>query len=144
MLAFKLVSADSHVVEPPDLWLKRIDRRYLDLAPRLIREADQDYFFVAGSEREKAGIGMASGVEKTAEELSMAERCQNVLPGAYDAFARIKDMERDGLDAKILYTSFGLRMFSLTNLDYRLAFSALTIRWQTTAPPSPSAYSAPL
>ena len=62
MLPFKLVSADSHVVEPPDLWLKRIDRRYLDIAPRLIREADQDYYFVAGSEREKAGIGMAAAV----------------------------------------------------------------------------------
>ena len=36
-------------------------------------------------------------------------------------FARIKDMERDGLDAEFLYTSFGLRMFSLTNLDYQLA-----------------------
>jgi uncharacterized protein len=121
MLPFKLVSADSHVVEPPDLWLKRIDRRYLEVAPRLIREADQDYFFVAGSEREKAGIGMASAAVKKAEELSMAERWENVLPGAYDPFARIQDMERDGIEAEFLYTSFGLRMFSITDLDYQFA-----------------------
>ena len=24
--AFKMVSADSHVVEPPDLWVERVDR----------------------------------------------------------------------------------------------------------------------
>src|SRR5215469_11598302 len=35
-LPFKLVSADSHIVEPPDLWLKRLDRKYQDRAPRLV------------------------------------------------------------------------------------------------------------
>ena len=38
MANYKLISADSHIVEPPDLWLKRIDRRYRDRAPRLVVE----------------------------------------------------------------------------------------------------------
>ena len=34
-LPFKLVSADSHIVEPPDLWLKHIDKKFRDRAPRI-------------------------------------------------------------------------------------------------------------
>ena len=34
---YRTVSADSHVVEPPDLWTERIDPEYLDRAPRVTR-----------------------------------------------------------------------------------------------------------
>lgn len=36
---FKLVSADSHIVEPPDLWLERIERRHRDRAPRAVENS---------------------------------------------------------------------------------------------------------
>ena len=35
MADHKLISADSHVSEPPDLWAERVDRKYRDRAPRL-------------------------------------------------------------------------------------------------------------
>ena len=37
MTAYKLISADSHIVEPPDLYTKRIEGRFRDRAPRLER-----------------------------------------------------------------------------------------------------------
>jgi predicted TIM-barrel fold metal-dependent hydrolase len=121
MLPFKLVSADSHVLEPPDMWLKRIDRRFLERAPRIVHEEDSDYFVSASSEMPKVGIGTASSAEKKPEEISMAERWANMLPGGYDPFARIRDMERDGVDAEILYTTFGLFLFSIEDLDLQFA-----------------------
>ncbi|HKD65479.1 MAG TPA: amidohydrolase family protein [Candidatus Binataceae bacterium] len=121
MLPFKLVSADSHVLEPPDMWLKRIDRRYLERAPRIVHEADADYFVCASSETPKVGIGTSSSAEKKPEEISMAERWENVLPGGYDPFARVKDMERDGVEAEILYTTFGLFLFAIDDLDLQFA-----------------------
>ena len=36
-LPFKLVSADSHIVEPPTLWTDRIDAKFRDRAPRIER-----------------------------------------------------------------------------------------------------------
>ena len=33
-----LVSADSHVMEPADLWTKRLDRKYHERAPRIIEK----------------------------------------------------------------------------------------------------------
>ena len=35
MIDYKLFSADSHVSEPPDLWLERIDPAYQFRAPRV-------------------------------------------------------------------------------------------------------------
>jgi len=37
MTTDKLISADSHIVEPPDLYASRIDRRFRDRAPRMER-----------------------------------------------------------------------------------------------------------
>ena len=64
---FKLVSADSHIVEPPDLWLKRIDRRYRDRAPRLVIEDDADYYVCEGAISEKASIGLLAAQRKYIE-----------------------------------------------------------------------------
>ena len=41
---YSIVSADSHVFEPPDLWTTRIDAKFRDRAPRIIREKDGDTF----------------------------------------------------------------------------------------------------
>ena len=34
MDAQKILSADSHVIEPADVWTSRIDKRFLERAPR--------------------------------------------------------------------------------------------------------------
>ena len=37
MTTDKLISADSHIVEPPDLYTSRIEHRFRDRAPRMER-----------------------------------------------------------------------------------------------------------
>ena len=32
----KIISADSHLVEPPTLWVDRLDRKYRDKPPRVV------------------------------------------------------------------------------------------------------------
>ncbi|HEX2572695.1 MAG TPA: amidohydrolase family protein [Polyangia bacterium] len=46
-----LISADSHVVEEPRLWLDRIDRRYRHLAPRVVDVGDTDLWLVGTDDR---------------------------------------------------------------------------------------------
>jgi uncharacterized protein len=120
-LGFKTVSADSHVVEPPDLWTKRIDRRYLDRAPRIVEGEDQDYLICPQEMGGKRGIGLASAVLKRSEDISMKGRFADVLPGGYDPLARIADQDRDNVEAEILYTSFGLTMYMIEDLDFQFA-----------------------
>ena len=37
MAEYKLISADSHIVEPPDMYTGRIEPRFRDRAPRIKR-----------------------------------------------------------------------------------------------------------
>jgi hypothetical protein len=37
MTTYKLISADSHVSEPTDLWTTRVEKKHRDQAPRLSR-----------------------------------------------------------------------------------------------------------
>jgi hypothetical protein len=41
-----LISADSHVTEPPDCYTKRVDRRYRETAPRVVSDANGGDAFV--------------------------------------------------------------------------------------------------
>jgi len=53
-----LISADSHVLEPADLWTKRIERSFRDRAPRVVAEAGGTRdAIVAGNCARLCGIG---------------------------------------------------------------------------------------
>ena len=44
----KLISADSHVIEPPDVWTERIDPEFRDRAPRLVWTGSTHTWFIDG------------------------------------------------------------------------------------------------
>ena len=48
MDTLRVISADSHMTEPPDLWTARLDRRFQDRAPRVVHKPDKPgHFFTA-------------------------------------------------------------------------------------------------
>jgi hypothetical protein len=71
MAEYKLISADSHVSEPPDLWTSRVDKQYRDRAPRLVIDPpgrEGAFFIYEGYAPHPIGIGLAAG--KSPEELA--------------------------------------------------------------------------
>ena len=42
------ISADSHIVEPGDLFTTRMDKRFRDRAPRVESREDADYYVMEG------------------------------------------------------------------------------------------------
>ena len=71
MSDYKLISADSHVSEPPGLWVEGVDRRYRDRAPRLVVNPpglEGAYFLYEGYAPHPIGIGLAAG--KSPEDLA--------------------------------------------------------------------------
>ena len=45
-----IISADSHVVEPPTLWVERLDKKYRNRAPHTVRgyAGNEGEWFVTG------------------------------------------------------------------------------------------------
>jgi predicted TIM-barrel fold metal-dependent hydrolase len=110
-----IISSDSHVFEPPDLWTKRIDVAFRDRAPRIQRVGEVDHLVVEG-DRTIAGIGLISNAGArfdAPETISDHGRFDDVPTGGYDPAQHLKDMQIDGIAGEVLYPSQGLFYFKV-------------------------------
>src|SRR5438094_769544 len=103
-----ILSADSHVVEPADLWLTRMGRAYRGRAPWLERTAEGDFWRVEGTEPLPAGLLGAAG--EPPERLNPARRVEEGPPGAWDSRARVAEVARDGIAGEVIYPTVALRL----------------------------------
>src|SRR5713101_2319861 len=70
MAESRIISADSHFVEPPNMWAERVDKKFRDRAPHTERNLDgrEGEFFVCEN-IEPIQVAGFFGSGKTAEEL---------------------------------------------------------------------------
>lgn len=112
-----VISSDSHVFEPPDLWTERIDAEFRDRAPRMERVGDADHLVVE-KDQMIAGIGLISNAGarfENPEQISAHGRFEDVHAGGYDPEQHIRDMKIDGVSAELLYPSQGLFYFKVAD-----------------------------
>src|SRR5262245_34798229 len=110
-----VLSSDSHIFEPPDLWTRRIDAAFRDRAPRMVRVDGADEIVVEQAQV-LSGIGLLSntGVRFEAPEaISGRARFEDVHRGGYDPDQHLADMRLDGVAGEVLYPSQGLFYFKV-------------------------------
>ena len=56
-----MVSSDSHIVEPPDLWDGRLPADLADRGPQIVREEDGDWWYIDGY-KTMSFLGTQTGV----------------------------------------------------------------------------------
>ena len=106
-----LISSDSHILEPADLW-KNIDRRYRDRAPTLVSEGTVDQWYVDGVKFGSIGINQQAGVRFDApENLTEGGRMETARRGGVDPHAHVEDMDADSVAGGVLYPSQGLHLY---------------------------------
>ena len=65
----RVISADSHMMEPADLWESRLDSKFRDRSPKVVKsESGKGYLFVAPGVRPFPVAG-GFGIGKSGEEL---------------------------------------------------------------------------
>jgi predicted TIM-barrel fold metal-dependent hydrolase len=112
-----ILSSDSHVFEPPDLWTTRIDATFRDRAPRMQRLDGVDQLVVE-AQQVIAGIGLISNAGarfEAPETISAQGRFEDVHQGGYDPVQHLKDMQLDGVAGEVLYPSQGLFYFKVAD-----------------------------
>jgi predicted TIM-barrel fold metal-dependent hydrolase len=110
----RLISSDDHVMEPPDLWTSRTDKRHRDRAPRVVREEAADWWVCDGMKLLSFGPGSQAGKRFEApEKLTPLGRAEAVRPGGYDPLARLKDMDQDGVDVTVVYPSVAVAIYHI-------------------------------
>ncbi|MBM4256586.1 MAG: amidohydrolase [Deltaproteobacteria bacterium] len=121
----KVISADSHMTEPGDLWRERLDRKYRDDAPRVIKNEKPNgpaYLFVAPGIHPLAVAGtFAAG--RSGDELRehMKKGYEAARPSGWDPVERLKDQDLDGVVAEVLYSSLSIVLLNMKDIELQQA-----------------------
>src|ERR1700746_2308448 len=123
MAGISVISADSHMMEPADLWETRLDKKFSDRAPKVVKnERGKGYMFVAPGVRPFPVAG-GFGIGKSGEELKehLKKGYESARPSGWDPVERLKDQDIDGVQAEVLYTTLGMTLFGLHDADLQRA-----------------------
>ena len=118
---FKFVSADSHVNEPPELFRERMPAKLRDRAPRTEEVNGVRQLIVEGTRPRKLPAGRA---RQEGEEL------QQSRVGGWDPKLRIRDQDRDGIAAEVVYPTISLQSsFSTPDPELQMGLSRAYNDW---------------
>ena len=107
----RIISADSHVNPPKDLWTSRAPAKLRDRVPRVESTPQGDLWIVDSQVSGAIGLDASAG-HKPEEFRPSGMTYKDMRPGSYDPAARLADMDLDGVDAEVLY--FGGPVTSLS------------------------------
>ncbi len=97
----RLISADSHVNPPPDLWLRDAPARLKDRVPRVESTPDGDVWVVDQKASPVQGLTFMGG--RDYKDFQPRVAYKEMRPGSWDPKARLADMDQDGIWADVLY-----------------------------------------
>ena len=107
MSPYTLISADSHVVEAPNLWEKWLPKEFLPRAPKLVKDAEGGDAWQYRPGTPPVPLGLVTTYPgRTYEQFKWTgARYDRVNSGAFVGAERVKEQKIDGVDAEVLYPS---------------------------------------
>lgn len=131
-------SADSHVLEPGDLWTSHIDPAFRERAPHIEhshtdadgRVSKGEFMVCEGIDPTPVALFAAADVEEPKLRAEMGKRgYDQLLSGGWDPEVRLKDQELDGVGAEIIYPSIGMPMFGIPETEFQQAVFRAYNNW---------------
>lgn len=120
---YKIISGDSHIVEPPDLYTARGDARFRDRVPRMERRKTPtgqyyDAWFIGDVQVGTLGAVAQAGQRfEDPSQIDFLALWENVRRAAYDPHEMIKDLEMDGVWGACLQPSQGLFWYQIADSE---------------------------
>lgn len=104
-MQYKVISADSHIVEPPHLWEQYLDPEFRKFAPKVVKDADGGDAWQLGDAVSPIGLVTVKRGRKFSDAgyKWTGLKFDEVNQGAFYGEPRLKEMTEDGVDAEILY-----------------------------------------
>jgi predicted TIM-barrel fold metal-dependent hydrolase len=99
----RIVSADAHVLEPPDIWENFLPSQYLEKAPKLVQDdkGGDAWSFSFGP---PDPIGLVSTPGRRYDEFDwMGARYDEIRPACFSGKDRLGDLDYDGIWAEVIF-----------------------------------------
>jgi len=129
-IGIKVISADSHITEPPNCYVDYIDPAFRAVAPHVVTGANGgDVFVVDGIDKPiPMAIVAAAGINPRDIKLDES-KFEDLHRGGWDPKARIADQDRDGVHAEVIYPSIGMVLCNHEDANYKNACFKAYNRW---------------
>jgi predicted TIM-barrel fold metal-dependent hydrolase len=106
MSRYELVSADSHVLEPPDLWTSYLPAKFHAKAPRVVSDGDGGEAWQFAPDVPPAPIGIYASAGRAHDDVRWTGvTFAAANQGNFRGDVRLQEMDADGVDAEVLYGS---------------------------------------
>ena len=128
------VSADSHITEPPNLYLDFIEPAFRDRAPYVAIDPENggEAFYIDGFARPVAlGLLAAAGMDPKDIKITDA-RFEDMHRSGWDPAYRVADQDRDGVQAEFIYPTVNMLICNHPDAAYKNACSWAYNRWLET------------
>lgn len=129
-----VVDMDSHVMEPPDLWLNYLEPRFRNRAIRIERDRDgTESLIVDGKPILSGRLAALGGVEHDAIQtftdpsLTYLDGCPRA---SYDTQARVQLLDEWGVDAGVVFPTIGILWDKEDDPELAMAYARAYNNWQ--------------
>lgn len=120
MDTLKIIDADAHMLEPPGLWTEGLSKRFRDRAPRIIKDPDgRKGLFFTCEQLPPLRVSGAFAAGKTFDKKFLEAGLDSAPAGGWNPAERLKDMELDGVEAAVLYTTMGFVLFWIEDAEFQ-------------------------
>jgi predicted TIM-barrel fold metal-dependent hydrolase len=118
-----LISADSHVIEVPDLWEKGLPRSFAERAPKVYFDERRKSWMFGSPEVIPQAVGGLFMAGQRPEEIENFRKAgfSVARKGGWDPVQRLEDMKIDGVSGEVLYPSLGLGLFCMEDASLQEA-----------------------
>ena len=125
-----IVSADSHITEPPGCYLDNIEPAFRDRAPHMHHDDKAGDLFIIPGMSKPVPMGLVAAAGKAAEDITvLGVSFDELHRGGWDPHARLADQDRDGVTGEIVYPTVGMVLCNHKDLDYKHACMDAYNRW---------------
>ena len=125
-----IISADSHITEPPGCYVDNIDPKYRDIAPHMVHHETKGDMFVVHGIMFPVALGLVAAAGVDSKDLKMfGSKFEDLHRGGWDPEARLADQDRDGVNAEVIYPTVGMVLCNHKDFDYKKACFDAYNRW---------------
>jgi predicted TIM-barrel fold metal-dependent hydrolase len=103
----KILDADTHQMEPADMWERHIDARFKAQVPRLEKVGARHAMSVEGESLTNEGKYPFSTPDFLAALMRGMQRFERARTAGFNAQSRLQDMDEQGVDVQVLYPTIG-------------------------------------
>ena len=120
----RVISGDSHVREPVDLWWRTVGNRFGERTPRFVDKykGKKGNYFFTGRYYSKVGVNHKPEDERTEEE-------DLIIKSGYDPQVRLEFQRRAGVEAEVLYPSLMAQVVAIEDAEVAQACTRVYNDW---------------